>query len=96
MHKLTIKKFGPIEECVVDVANFMVLIGPQASGKSTISKSVFFFLNIREEMIQFILDNVEKQEIYIKKDFAKHIRGRFVEFFGPIPPNEELYIRRLM
>ena len=35
---LKIKKFGPIESLDIEIRKFNILIGPQASGKSTISK----------------------------------------------------------
>ena len=42
MQKLIIKNFGPIKDVELDVNDFMVFIGPQASGKSTISKTLYF------------------------------------------------------
>jgi predicted ATPase len=36
--KLQIRNFGPIKDIDIEVSKFNVLIGPQASGKSTISK----------------------------------------------------------
>ena len=47
MQKLYIKHLGPIEECEINIEEFMVCTGPQASGKSTIAKSIFFFKNIK-------------------------------------------------
>jgi predicted ATPase len=36
--KLQIRNFGPIKELDIEISKFNILIGPQASGKSTISK----------------------------------------------------------
>ena len=41
MEKLVINKLGPIEHCELEIKDFMVFTGPQASGKSTIAKSIF-------------------------------------------------------
>ena len=46
MQKNKIFRLGPIKDCEVDISNFMILTGPQASGKSTLAKSIFFFKNI--------------------------------------------------
>ena len=43
MQRLEITNFGPIDSCKIDIRDFMVFTGEQASGKSTIAKSVFFF-----------------------------------------------------
>ena len=51
MQKLYIKHLGPIEECEINIDEFMVCTGPQASGKSTIAKSIFFFKNIIQGII---------------------------------------------
>ena len=40
MSKLSIKNFGPIKSVSLDFKRINVLIGPQSSGKSTISKLV--------------------------------------------------------
>ncbi|MFK7948849.1 MAG: AAA family ATPase, partial [Saprospiraceae bacterium] len=34
MQKLIIKNFGPIKDVKLEIKDFMVFIGPQASGKS--------------------------------------------------------------
>lgn len=92
MHRLIVNKFGPIRECNIPINDFTVLIGPQSSGKSTISKLVFFFLNIREEAIRFMRSNLDQKNKFDQEDFIKHIRTKFLEFWGPIPQDRELYI----
>lgn len=94
MQRLEVKDFGPIQHCVVEVVDFMVLIGPQSSGKSTISKLIFFFLNVRESTVDFILDELDKNGKELQfNNFTKHIRKRFIEFWGPIPNERGLHIR---
>lgn len=41
--QLLIKNFGPITEANIEIRNFLVLIGQQASGKSTIAKLLAIF-----------------------------------------------------
>ena len=42
MPKLTVHNLGPIQDCEIELENFCVLTGPQASGKSTAAKAIFF------------------------------------------------------
>lgn len=94
MHRLIIKNFGPITDCDIQINDFMLLIGAQASGKSTISKLVFFFLNIRDEVIQFLISEAESEKSQVQLfGFKKQITRRFVEFWGPTPQNKDLLIR---
>lgn len=94
MHKLIVQNFGPITNCEIELNELTLFIGPQSSGKSTISKLFFFFLNIRDEFVNFALDQVdntsEKTQI---REFSKVIRKRFIEFWGPTPLHPTTYIR---
>lgn len=94
MHKLEIRNFGPISRCELMLSDMTILIGPQASGKSTISKLFFFFLNIRDEFVSFLLDQVDSGSNDIQsRDFAKIIRKRFLEFWGPAPQHADVYLK---
>jgi len=93
MHKLIIKNFGPIESCEVKLNKITILIGPQSSGKSTISKLFYFFLHIRDEFSRFIIKEYEKDSNKLIIDFSKLIRRRFIEFWGPIPQDNDLYLK---
>ena len=43
MKKIEIKNFGPVKEATIDLdKNIQIFIGPQASGKSTICKVIYF------------------------------------------------------
>ena len=54
--KIIIKNFGPIEDVEMEIDDFTIFIGPQTSGKSTIAKSVFFFLSLRDELLTLLAD----------------------------------------
>ena len=41
--RIVIKKLGTIDYCDFNINDFTIFTGPQASGKSTIAKSIFFF-----------------------------------------------------
>jgi AAA15 family ATPase/GTPase len=94
MHKLEVKNFGPISHCEIELNDLTILIGPQASGKSTISKLFFFFLNVRDEFVNFVLDQAEDTDSKITAGaFAKIIRSRFIEFWGPAPLHSNVYLK---
>ena len=63
MQKLVIDNFKQISHAEIEVKDFLLLIGPQASGKSTIAKLIFFFKSIQ----QFYIDlfDVEDRELSV-------------------------------
>ncbi len=85
---LTITSLGPLKDIEVDIKDFIAIIGPQSSGKSTISKSVYFFKSIRTHLISFLLTAVDDQDkINVNANalslFNYEINGRFYKLFGP-------------
>lgn len=64
MKKIIINQLGPIHNCEIYLNKFTVITGSQASGKSTIAKSIYFFSMIREEIFEamniFMTDELEK------------------------------------
>lgn len=52
MQRLIAKHFGPLHNVDLEIRDFMVLIGPQASGKSTIAKLVWCFGYVRELLLR--------------------------------------------
>ena len=42
MNKIVIDKFGPLNNVELSINDINVYIGPQASGKSTLSKLIYF------------------------------------------------------
>jgi predicted ATPase len=84
MQKLIIHNFGPIKDLEIDIKDFMIFIGPQASGKSTISKSIYFFKSLKDDLLKYILESInEKNFDKTSGTYAKIIRNKFLEFWGP-------------
>lgn len=86
MRHIVIKRFGPIDKIDIDLnKNLEVIIGPQASGKSTFSKTVYFCRKIRDYLLQY-LDSVMNTEFYYSDElyvkFLKYIRRPFMGYFG--------------
>ncbi len=90
MPKVVIHKLGPVDHCELEINDFTVFTGPQASGKSTVAKSIFFFKNIKNIMFeQFrkkcLLNNLlteESLELSFKKRIEREIRSNFLQIFG--------------
>lgn len=83
MQKLVINNFGPISYCELNIDDFLVFIGPQASGKSTISKSIYFFKSLRDDLIKYIYEAFEKKSAENSlRTMNKRIRKKFLDFWG--------------
>ena len=84
MEKLEIKNFGPIQDETLIIKDFMVFIGPQASGKSTIAKSIFFFKSLRDDLIRFARESAEKNNFTASplRHFEKIVRQKFLDYWG--------------
>ena len=54
--QLTIHQFGPISDIKLDLNDILIFIGSQASGKSTVSKAIFLFKSLRDDLYRYYLD----------------------------------------
>ncbi|MDR1680152.1 MAG: ATP-binding protein [Prevotellaceae bacterium] len=83
MQKIEIKNFGPITELTLDIKDFMLFIGPQASGKSTIAKTIFFFKSLNDDLVKFFMEAVERNDFSKPTgSFGKIVRQKFMDYFG--------------
>ncbi|KJE26770.1 hypothetical protein LG52_3354 [Geobacillus kaustophilus] len=55
MPRIRIEHFGPVELFEEEITDVTILVGPQASGKSTISKLIFFFQSILDEWVDYLI-----------------------------------------
>ena len=92
--RLTIHQFGPIADIDIDVNDILVFIGSQASGKSTISKAIFFFKSLKDDLYRYYLDcynqNKFNDPIF---SFTKLAREKLIKIYGSIifySPNTKL------
>ena len=76
MQKIIIKNFGAIKEAEIDIPKTLVLIGEQASGKSTIAKLIYFFQGLRDDYFDELLNS----EIGV--DFHSLVKDKFYDFFA--------------
>lgn len=96
MSILEINKFGFIDKLRLDVNKKLnIVIGPQASGKSTIGKVLYFCKKVRDYYVDFILQDTifaqsHPNELYI--NFLKYIRKNFMGCFGTTKHMESFVI----
>jgi predicted ATPase len=99
MQKLIIRNFGPIKNVELDVNDFMVFIGPQASGKSTIAKVLFFFKFLRQEFSYFLFESVIANDRLKKSieanlaSFAPQINDVLTSIFPSAKLGNDYYLR---
>ncbi|MBB5208361.1 AAA family ATPase [Chiayiivirga flava] len=69
--KLKVNDFSSIKQAELELAQLTILIGPSASGKSVLSKLIFFFNHILVEQIAVLEDlkNIEHFKEVIKTNF---------------------------
>ncbi|MCM1124206.1 MAG: hypothetical protein NC416_16615, partial [Eubacterium sp.] len=96
MHRLIIKKLGPIEQCELECSQFMTLTGFQASGKSTIAKAIYYFRTIKDDIINLAKTQAfnrvpamgiesEYDVVYgtnLRKGLENYLREKFLRIFG--------------
>ena len=86
MQKLTLKNIGPIVDCALEVDDFMVFTGEQASGKSTIAKSIFFFNNLKNILFAMCQKNMTLKPLFegttLEQSFLREVYKAFTQSFG--------------
>ncbi len=102
MHKIEIRKNGPIEQFEMDVNKFNILIGEQATGKSTVAKSVYFFRTVKTLMTDYLTqlydsnsyNNQLQEGIHIFKAISHDLKSVFIRLFGySWDLNPDLYLK---
>ena len=94
MAKMEIHNLGPITECTMEIDNFTVLTGIQASGKSTVAKSVYFCRTVKDDIYEVILKRaLLKNGGEVIPDVMSTLRNKFLQLFGTskgMSPNMKL------
>ncbi|HCC51015.1 MAG TPA: hypothetical protein DEQ30_02335 [Porphyromonadaceae bacterium] len=85
MQKIVIKNFGPISCAEIEVKKTVVLIGEQATGKSTIAKLIYYFKSLREDLFNTIYKSSITDSAFVF-NYINHLiipsRAKFYDFFG--------------
>lgn len=92
MQRIIVKNFGPLKDIDLDLKDFMVFIGPNASGKSTLVKLIYFFLKVPESIINAYVDSFQKS----KEEQIGIVHRSFWSFFNygfPVEISQNAYIK---
>ena len=89
MQRIVIQNFGPIKDATIEIPKFLLLIGEQASGKSTVAKLIYFFRSLKENFTKRMYKQPTRGYSW-KNDFEVPTRQKFIQFFGR--PNQQFEI----
>ncbi len=89
MQRIVVKNFGPLKDIDLEIKDFMVFVGPNASGKSTLAKLIYAFRKLPEinqgQMIQqsYFMNFEESFFLDFEKEFLNlYFKGNFlIKFF---------------
>lgn len=102
MHKIEIRKNGPIEQLEMNINKFNILIGEQATGKSTVAKSIYFFRTVKTLITDYLTqlydsnsyNNQSQEGITIFKAISHDLKSVFIRLFGySWDLNPDLYLK---
>lgn len=83
--QLTIHKFGLISDIHIDLKDLLVFIGSQASGKSTVSKAIFFFKSLRDDLTSYLYQCYSQHQFEEQiTNFAKRSKQKFIKIYGSV------------
>ena len=95
MQKLVIKaQFMGIRPCEIKMSKFLLLIGEQASGKSTIAKLIYFFQTLPDTIYEaaVLANGRGKDWYYFGREIEKIAAQKFIETFGTLIRPEGFHI----
>ncbi len=76
--KIEIRNFGPIKEACFDLKKYNVIIGEQASGKSYISKLIYFFRSLPSELLKVVVYYINYERPQNKTNFENYNEHRYL------------------
>jgi len=79
--RLEVTNFGPVRNVSIEIRPLLVLIGQQASGKSTIAKLIYFFQSLSSEFFSRYYQS-SSEKVDLVRDLKLPIRAKFYDFFG--------------
>jgi predicted ATPase len=92
--QLMIQNFGPITKLKIEIQDILIFIGSQASGKSTVSKAIFFFKSLRDDLTTYLYQCYnEKQFEDSVSNFAKRAKQKFIKMYGSVIQFPEMELK---
>ena len=86
-HKLELRHLGPIDSCNLIIDRFTVLTGPQANGKSTVAKAIYFFRTVKQDILSIMMQGGPqamsgKNSATWQYVMAQRMKDKFMQLFG--------------
>lgn len=81
MQRIVIHNFMALQDVKIDIDHLLILIGEQASGKSTISKLIYFFKSLPQDFIDVVYEDLEREPALADHLWRK-IGNKFYSYFG--------------
>lgn len=89
--RMRINHLGPIEQVDILLNRMMVFNGPQAAGKSTIAKALFFFRTVKDELLRLFFVSAVDPVPALNAQFF--LRKKFLQIFGRgISWNDDMFL----
>ena len=82
LHIIKVESFGPISSAELSITDTILLIGEQASGKSTLAKLVYFCRALKEEYVNLIFKNGYDEWSSSMAAYFSILRKKFTNVFG--------------
>lgn len=85
MAHLKIENFRALKNAEIEISDFLVVIGEQASGKSTISKLIHYFKSLKKDAVDCLSEHQtdsQKAILDTQKKFNDKALKRFYQLFG--------------
>lgn len=98
MEKIVVQNVGPIKECEFRIKPINIFIGPQATGKSTLVKLIYFFKSIEKELLELFknaanIDTGLPDKNWWYKPLLVLLRKKFIGMFGVTKAMEDFKVR---
>ena len=86
-HELHLHKIGPIKDCRLTLDTFTILTGPQANGKSTVAKAVYFFRSVKQDILSIMMQGGPKAVTGGSSSawhtvLKQRMKDKFLQLFG--------------
>ena len=86
-HELKLHHLGPIDSCHLIIDRFTVLTGPQASGKSTVAKAIYFFRTVKQDILNIMMQGGPqavsgKNSTTWQYMITQRLKDKFLQLFG--------------
>ena len=83
MQWIEIRHLGPLTNIKIEINQVNILIGEQATGKSTLSKAIYFFRSIKNEIRNYLIESyLNEKSLSFPRALNRPIKEMFIDLFG--------------